>query len=221
MLAYAARRPQVGKRQSNPHAMLLVISAHIALVAVVISAKMDLPVRIHHPPTTIINLPSDPAPPPPHPTTKSPPQPPIISIDQPPTHIPLPHLDPTVVDTGPSVNPMPIGAGGTTITSIIPETFNPIPVRHDPKLLTPASELRPPYPPSKLLSEEEATLRLKLTISDSGRVTAVDPVGAADREFLDAARRYLLAHWRYQPATEDGRAVASSTVITLRFQLDG
>jgi periplasmic protein TonB len=94
-------------------------------------------------------------------------------------------------------------------------------VHRDPRLLTPASELRPPYPQSKLLSEEEATLRLKLTISDSGRVIAVDPLGAADRDFLDAARRYLIAHWRYQPASEDGRAVASSTVITLRFQLDG
>ena len=36
-----------------------------------------------------------------------------------------------------------------------------------------------------------------------------------------AARRHLIAHWRYKPASEDGRAVASSTVITLRFQLDG
>lgn len=95
------------------------------------------------------------------------------------------------------------------------------PVRHDPRLLTPASELKPPYPPSKIFSEEEGTLRLRLTISESGRVTAVDPVGIADREFLDSARRYLMAHWRYQPATEDGHAIASFTVITLRFQLDG
>jgi protein TonB len=95
------------------------------------------------------------------------------------------------------------------------------PVRHGPKLLTPPSELRPPYPPSKILSQEEAVLRLRLTISDAGRVTAVDPIGFADREFLDAARRYLIAYWRYQAATEDGRPVSSSSVITLRFQLDG
>ena len=61
----------------------------------------------------------------------------------------------------------------------------------------------------------------RLTISESGRVTAVDPVGTADREFLDAGRRHLIAHWRYQPATEDGRAIASFTVVTLRVQLDG
>jgi protein TonB len=72
-----------------------------------------------------------------------------------------------------------------------------------------------------LLSEEEAVLRLRLSISDDGRVIAVDPVGPADRTFLDAARRHLIAHWRYQPATEDGRTIASSIVITLRFELNG
>lgn len=49
---------------------------------------------------------------------------------------------------------------------------------------------------------------------------AIDPVGGADPVFLDAARRHILARWRYKPATEDGRAVASSTVITLRFELE-
>jgi protein TonB len=50
-------------------------------------------------------------------------------------------------------------------------------------------------------------------------VTGVEAVGAADPVFLAAARRHLIAHWRYRPATEDGRPVATSTVITLRFEL--
>jgi protein TonB len=94
-------------------------------------------------------------------------------------------------------------------------------VHHDARLLTSPADLKPPYPESKVLSGEEATLHLRLTISDTGRVTAVDSVGPADRVFLDAARRYLVAHWRYQPATEDGRPVSSSIVINLRFLLDG
>ena len=95
------------------------------------------------------------------------------------------------------------------------------PVKLGPRLLTPASQLKPPYPASKLLTEEEATLRLRLTIDERGRVIAVEPVGRADSVFLAAARRHLLGHWRYQPASEGGHAVSSSTVVTLRFQLDG
>jgi len=72
-----------------------------------------------------------------------------------------------------------------------------------------------------LLVDEEAVLKLSLTIDERGRVVSVEPVGRADPAFLAAARRHLLAHWRYKPASEDGRAVSSTTVITLRFQLDG
>ena len=67
----------------------------------------------------------------------------------------------------------------------------------------------------------EAVLRLRLSIDERGRVVSVDPVGAADGAFLAAARRHLLAQWRYKPAMEGGRAVATSIVITLRFQLEG
>jgi len=123
-------------------------------------------------------------------------------------------------DTGPITPPNPgqvlIGSTGS-IEFPPPHTV----VKLGPQLATPASELKPPYPPSKLITEEEATLRLKVMIDERGRVIAVDPVGNADRTFLEAARRYLIAHWRYKPATEDGRAVGSSMVITLRFQLDG
>jgi protein TonB len=119
------------------------------------------------------------------------------------------------------VNPVLLGGGGT---AIIPEVSHPlahVPIHHDPRLLTPSSELKPPYPESKILSEEEAVLTLRLSIDERGRVIGVDPVGRADIAFLLAARRHLIAHWRYQPATDDGHAVASSTVITLRFELDG
>lgn len=96
----------------------------------------------------------------------------------------------------------------------------PAPVRTGPHFLTPEADIKPPYPQSKLRNEEEAVLRLKLTIDSRGRVTAVEPVGRADPVFLAAARRHIAARWRYRPATEDGRAIASSTVITLRFELN-
>ena len=218
MLAYAANRPVAGTRQSSPNALLLVISAHVALVAVVMSAKMDLPRRIlTEPPikTIEIPVPVDPAPNP-QPQVAHPMP---IPAPQPPVPIPLVDKAPTVearsIDTG------PIAAGGTAIVSGASNPIKLIPIRHEPQLLTPFSELRPPYPASKLASEEEAVLTLRLTIDSEGRVVAVEPVGRADRVFVDAARRYMIAHWSYSPATVDGSAVGSALTVTLRFMLDG
>jgi len=216
MLAYLANRSATGSRQSSPNALLAVISVHIALLAAVMSAKMDLPGRIFDRPPKIISItmPQDPPPfpLPPHPSR---PQPgPIVTRD--PLPLPLP-ADPTF-PTGPTVDPGPFAGAGATPT---PQTPVFAPIRRDARLLTSPAELKPPYPPSKIVTGEEALLRLRLTIDDRGRVVAVDPVGRADSVFLETARRYLIAHWRYQPATEDGRATTSSVVITLRFQLDG
>jgi protein TonB len=137
------------------------------------------------------------------------------TIPTPPVSDPIFQPDPALPDPGPVTgtvivpNPMPVP---------IP---TPVPVKVGPQLRTPPSELRPPYPPAKLVAGEEAVLRLKLSIDERGRVVAVEPLGRADRSFVEAARRHLIAHWRYKPASEDGRAIAASTVITLKFELDG
>jgi len=221
MLAYAANRPVVGKSQSSPNALLLVISVHVALAAVVMSAKMDLPGRIlPKPPIKVIEIPPPPAPPAPHisdPAHIALPPSPLPPLPPPPRPVDLSSSAETTDPADPGTS---LGGGGTTIVSN-PVPIKLAPIRHEPQLLTPFSELKPPYPASKLASEEEATLTLRLSIDDSGRVVAVEPIGRADRVFVEAARRHLIAHWRYSPATEDGRAVASTKTITLRFQLDG
>jgi protein TonB len=217
MLAYAASRPRIGAAHSSPNAMLAIIALHVGAVAVLMSMKMDLPQRIldHGTDVTFIPIPQ---PPPPNPPASQP-QPHEPSTTAPQMQIPLPPVDQPTVDPTPSlpnVTPWP----SPSVDS--PPRVNPLPpVRIGARLLTPASELRPPYPQSKLLAEEEATLRLRLTIDEQGRVIAVEPIGRADPAFLDAARRYLIAHWRYRPASEGGRALVSTEVITLRFQLDG
>jgi len=219
MLAYAANRPVAGKAPSSPPTMLLIISAHVALIALVMSAKMEM---TRHQPKDgpIINIPVPPDPPPAG-TTVRPQHPQPRPISDPHPYVPLPDPKPVTLDPGPNVDPGSIVTGGpNSFPGFSPKPFA-APVRHEPRLLTNPNELKPPYPESKILSEEEATLQLRLTISESGRVTAVDAVGSADRVFLEAARRYLIAHWRYQPATVDGSAVASSVTISLSFRLDG
>lgn len=222
MLAYAANRPLAGKRQSSPHMMLLIVSVHVALLAALMSAKLEAPSGIDRKPISIWFDPPVTPPPPNKPQPRQPLQPKNQWIDHVKPQVPTARPDPVQVDTGgTTIDPGLIVGGGTSLVPTIPQPMQTVPVHHDPRLLTPLSELKPPYPASKLASEEEASLKLRISIDEAGRVVAVDAVGYADREFLEAARRYMIAHWRYEPATDGGRAVPSTTTISLRFQLDG
>jgi protein TonB len=217
MLAYAAHRRRIAQRHSAPHVMLAIIAGHIALIAAVMSAKMDLPERIRDI-TKVELIPVPPDPPRNVPPPKQTPKPADSRIDRMPTIVPVPQprldqVDPTPIPSLPDVQHLP-----NPEPRIAPV---PAPVRVGPRFATPPDAVRPPYPASKIQGGEEAVLKLKLSIDARGRVVSVEPVGRADPAFLAAARRHLLAHWRYKPATEDGRAIASSTTITLRFELEG
>lgn len=223
MLAYAAHRRRLAGRDSAPSAMLFIIAAHLTVIAAVMSTKLDLPGRIERTITETYNVPLPKDPPPPPPPQRARPEPRESVIEQPSVIVPLPQpplAEP--LDSRPVAVPTPgelIGPGADPGPRLDPQP-RPAPVRTGPRFVTPDHLLRPPYPPSKIDSGEEALLRLRLAIDAGGRVTAVEPVGRADPAFLAAARRHLLARWRYKPATEDGRAIASSTVITLRFELE-
>ena len=205
--------PAYADRKRHPRALFFILAGHAALIAAVMTAKMDLPLPFVPTPTTVKLIPEPQVPP-----ENPPPQPKQDSrssrIDQLPRVVPVPQPRFPVIDD----LPLPLPHPGPSITQDPPPLRAP--VRSGPRFITPDSLLKPPYPQQKLRLEEEAVLRLRLSIDDRGRVTAVEPVGRADPIFLAAARRHLLAHWRYKPASEDGRPVASSTVITLRFQLD-
>ena len=219
-----APTPSFADRRLHPRALLLIVGGHALLLAAVMTVKMDLPSRIFDPPIVIqpIPVPNDP-PPVPEPQPRNEPQPSESRIERTPVIVPIPLPDRSQTD--PTPFPLPMPNPGPTIGSGIEPSPQPQPrpapepVRIGPRLATPASQLRPPYPQSKLEREEEAALRLRLSIDQRGRVVAVEPVGRTDRAFLEAARRHLTARWRYKPATEDGRPVPSSTVITLRFEL--
>jgi protein TonB len=207
--------PAFAARSRHPRALFLILAGHAAVIAAVMMAKGYVPVPQLDPPTKIDLIeeptprPQDPPPPQPderssvdHPTTVAPtPLPNFPDVDT----TPLPRPDPR-----PTVDPFPD-----------PHVVPALPVRVGPRFVTREFDVKPPYPPSKLREGEEAVLKLRLSIDERGRVTAVDPVGATDPVFLAAARKHLMARWRYQPATEDGRPVATTTTITLRFELNG
>jgi len=219
VLDYTARRPAVAKRGSSPNAMLAIIAVHVAALAALMSAKMDLPDIVLPVPTEVTFIP---VPKPPRERVEPPraPAPTPHAWSAPQAIIPTPPEGSQIVDSSPNV-PSPgdlVGSGPTANPPVDPPRLAP---PEAAQLLTAGTDLKPPYPRSKLLSEEQAVLRLRLTIDTGGRVVAVAPVARADPAFLDAARRHILARWRYRPASENGHAIVSSAVVTLHFRLDG
>ena len=212
MLAYAPRRE---RRRLNPSALALIVGAHAVAIIAVMSAKMDLAAPWKAPRTdvTFVPLPPEPKTDPAEPVRGQPSNRPID------TPAPIVEARPA---PGPIIDglPLPPFEPGPVIAPCPPKSLDPPIVRTGPRFLTPDADIRPPYPESKRALEQEAVLRLRLSIDERGRVTAVEPVGKADATFLAAARRHILRAWRYSPAMEGDRAIASSTVITLQFKLD-
>ena len=221
MLAYAANSRRVAGRSNSPSVLVLTLAGHAAMISAIMAAKMDVVTWLPDVPTQLIQIP-----------IAQPPPPPPRTIRQPETSQPA--TQPSFIDSTVSIVDMDANssaslAQGTTIEDIgavigtdisFIDPPKPAPVRLAARFNTPATALRPPYPSDKLRLEEEATLRLRLTIDARGRVTAVESVGAADPSFLEAAQRHIIRAWRYKPATEDGIAVGSTTVITLSFRLE-
>lgn len=228
MLAYAAHRRS--HRRLSPSTLLLIGAGHALAIGLAITAKMTFDPPAPPTRTRIVDIPLDPPPEPakPEPQVQQDPRvppPPVSRIDTPPPVVLTPPIGVTV-PAGPSIitDAPDIGVAlGNTLpppTVLLPPAPPAAVVRIGPRAATPSDLLRPPYPESKQRTEEEALLRLRLTIDARGRVTAVEPIGTADPAFLTAARSHLTRHWRYRPATEDGRAVASTLTITLRFELE-
>ena len=223
MLAYAAHNPRPAGRTGSPKALIIVVAGHALVLAAVLTAKMDLVTGTQFDPAELINIRTPPPPPPPDPQTKPEPKPqdPLVqdsSIDQTETMVDMGQSTFLELDKGPTIAELikEIGTG----TTVAPDPPKREIVKTAALARTPDSALRPPYPNDKLRLEEEATLKLRLSIDARGRVTAVEPVGRADPSFLEAARRHIIKAWRYKPATEDGVAVPSTMVINLSFRLE-
>ncbi|WP_309612009.1 TonB family protein [Sphingomonas sp.] len=214
MLAYAAPRP--GREANRPKLLMAIIAGHVLAIGAVMLAKSEIATRIDRP-TVIIDIPpiADPLPIP-EPRPRTDPRPSHSTTTQP--QVPIPTFDNHQIDVG----PVPLGPADLGSEALPPRPPFVPPhevIRHGAQIATAEGRLRPPYPEVKQMLGEEATLTLKLSIDATGRVTAVEPIGSADRAFLDSARRHLLNVWRFTPATEDGKPVPSTKVITLHFKL--
>ena len=83
-----------------------------------------------------------------------------------------------------------------------------------------ATHTTPPYPFVAIRLAEEGVVRLRLSITQQGTVSEATLLRSSGYDNLDqAARDWILAHWRYRPATRGDAAVASTTDVQVNFNL--
>ena len=200
------------QKRNSPSSLALVIALHAGLIAAVVMIKSPQFTRLVDPPLVVdsIEIPPDPIvdPPPPRHRTEQP----VSRIDQVERVIETNTNAGTVVDTG--QHPTELAENTGTGDRILPPP-PPLPFRRaaelDPRY---ASELQPPYPATEQRAEREGFVRVP-----DGRVVAIERLSATSDAFWRVTEQHARHHWRFRPATLDGRPVEDSKVMTLNFRL--
>jgi protein TonB len=205
-------------RQNSPGSLTMVILLHAAVLAAVIMIKAPQFIRPHIPPLVVQSYPVDRDPPreprpQPRPEQRS-------QIAQPEQVIRTEQTTQTVTA---SHDPPPqtqfADAGETVAPPRQPDP--PAPVRRgaelDPRY---AGQLQPPYPAAEQRAQREGRVQVRVTIAPSGRVSAVARLMATSDAFWRVTEQQALNHWRFRPATVDGRPVEGSKVMTLIFRIE-
>ena len=203
--------------QTSPQQRLVGIAFAVTMEAALVYALlMTLGyVDVPKPPSpfTVVNVA-------PVPETKEIPVPPPQVFEAPP---PVAVITPVIELTyQPPVPPTAISVPPQPPVSATPPRVVPQPA---PPVFTPARSIAsthttPEYPFISRRLREQGTLRLKLTIDDKGSITEAVVVNSSGFERLDeAAVSWVKAKWRYMPAMQGTKAVASMIDAIVEFRL--
>jgi protein TonB len=178
---------------------------HIAAIYGLMHGMVAKAIEIIHPPIVVtVDTKTPPkivTPPPPptlvrpsQPMVESPPKPEIVIADTPPQQtITLP---PPTIPTNPQP-PADANASGLTATHTVP-----------------------PYPALARAASHQGTVLLQLVVSPEGAVATATVVTSSGYPELDqAAVAWVISHWKYKPALQNGLAVASQTQAAVKFDL--
>lgn len=155
-------------------------------------------------------LPDDPKVPLPPPQTFDPPL--VETIITPVVELTYtPPTPPTAISVPPA---LPVPAVPRVVSPPTP------PVVFTPARAIAASHTIPEYPFVSRRLREQGTLRLKLTVDEKGLVTEAVVVNSSGFERLDeAAVKWVKAQWRYTPAMQGTKPVASMAEAIVEFKL--
>ena len=204
-------------------AMLLSFAAH-AYVAYALLGHSARPEKPEEPPVKVALIQEEPPPPPP------PPPPPEPRPETPPPPKPKPKPPVTPPENPIQVPPQPESEDvefvmGQTDLTPSPDP-GPVAVSEGPvfvkaRYLSDGSNRQPKYPPSALRDGDEGEVKLRLHISPSGEVLDIEVLKHPRNRELSRAAVQAVKRWKFQPATEDGVAIASVLDFVVVFRLTG
>mgnify|MGYP001058374641 CR=1 FL=1 len=194
-------------------ALALTLSLNLAIVLFALLPSTPFP--MHAPPPQSLLAAVLPEIPPP----VAPPEIPTLRVAEhvavPSVHIPLTRSTPIALPALPTVAPtQPViattttgsdtAAAGNTEATIAYETATP-----------------PAYPVQALRGGIEGTVLLKVLVDAGGKpVQVMIERGSGSRLLAAAARRHVLAAWRFHPAMRDGHAIEAWALVPVRFNLN-
>lgn len=131
----------------------------------------------------------------------------------------------TLPDTTATTPAADIGADETPATAPGPgpdaPVAEPAPVAVPAdRAATPIARLQPEYPREAFQAREEGMVLLRAQVDSSGMTTDVDVIDSSHSRDLDRAATEAVREWRFEPALEDGQAVASTVEVPVTFDLD-
>lgn len=209
------------QQRRSPASLAAVVGLHAAAFGFLILYGTTSFQREEENRLTAINIkqpePPPPVPPPPEERQARPEQH-QSRLDTPPILPPI-TLGPTV--TGPPVPPQPpLGPVAAERIVLAERAVVPPPVRRaaevDPNF---RDALQPPYPRDQETAQRGGQVRVRITISTNGRVTAIEQLSATNESFWRATERQARNRWRFRPATVDGRPVESTMTMTVTFRI--
>jgi protein TonB len=145
----------------------------------------------------------------------------VIASDTPKT-APVPPKPVLVQPADPTIPPpdIVVASSGPTSISLAPTNPNTMAVPDSAAAGVGATHSTPPYPVEARALAHQGTVLLQLTISPQGDVVAANVVSSSGYPELDqTAVSWVIAHWKYRPAIQNGVPVTSQTRAAVKFDL--
>jgi protein TonB len=124
------------------------------------------------------------------------------------------------VDTTPIPDIVIASETPSQITTVVPPPNPPTPIADSGASGVMNTHTTPPYPPLANKMSHQGTVLLQIVVTAQGDVASATVTNTSGFEELDqAAIAWVVAHWKYKPAIQNGLPIPSQTSAAVKFDL--